>query len=135
MEILILTLIGTIVGFVGGLLGGGADVLIVPLLLFFGITSNIKTAIGTGLSALLPPIGIFAVYRFYKNNSITKRNIAQSFYIALCFTITSYYSSKIAIGESKNMLKKLYAVFLIIVGIMILNIKCKKIYNIIIWIK
>ena len=45
MEILILTLIGIIVGFIGGLLGGGADVLIVPLLLFFGITSNIKTAI------------------------------------------------------------------------------------------
>jgi len=117
MEILILTLIGIIVGFVGGLLGGGADVLIVPLLLFFGITTNIKTAIGTSLSALLPPIGIFAVYQFYKNNSITKHNIYQSFYIALCFTIASYYSSKIAIGESKNMLKKLYAVFLIIVGI------------------
>ena len=117
MEILILTLIGIIVGFVGGLLGGGADVLIVPLLLFFGITSNIKTAIGTSLAALLPPIGIFAVYQFYKNNSITKHNIYQSFYIALCFTIASYYSSKIAIGESKNMLKKLYAVFLIIIGI------------------
>ena len=117
MEILILTLIGIIVGFVGGLLGGGADVLIVPLLLFFGITTNIKTAIGTSLSALLPPIGIFAVYQFYKNNSITKHNIYQSFYIALCFTIASYYSSKIAIGESKNMLKKLYAVFLIIIGI------------------
>tara|TARA_B100000424_G_scaffold245823_1_gene217050 strand:- start:1035 stop:1403 length:369 start_codon:yes stop_codon:yes gene_type:complete len=117
MEILILTLIGIIVGFVGGLLGGGADVLIVPLLLFFGITTNIKTAIGTSLAALLPPIGIFAVYQFYKNNSITKHNIYQSFYIALCFTIASYYSSKIAIGESKNMLKKLYAVFLIIIGI------------------
>ena len=72
MEILLLTLIGIIVGFVGGLLGGGADVLIVPLLLFFGITTNIKTAIGTSLSSLLPPIGIFAVYQFYKNNSITK---------------------------------------------------------------
>jgi uncharacterized protein len=117
MEILLLTLIGIIVGFVGGLLGGGADVLIVPLLLFFGITTNIKTAIGTSLSSLLPPIGIFAVYQFYKNNSITKHNIYQSFYIALCFTIASYYSSKIAIGESKNMLKKIYAVFLIIVGI------------------
>lgn len=121
MEILILTLIGIIVGFIGGLLGGGADVLIVPLLLFFGITTNIKTAIGTSLSALLPPIGIFAVYQFYKNNSITKHNIYQSFYIALCFTIASYYSSKIAIWESKNMLKKLYAVFLIVIGIISLK--------------
>ena len=62
-EIIWLTLIGTIVGVVGGILGGGADVLIVPLLLVFGISSNIKTAIGTSLAALLPPIGIFAVYQ------------------------------------------------------------------------
>ena len=40
--------------------------LFVTLLLVFGITSNIKTAIGTSLAALLPPIGIFAVYQFYK---------------------------------------------------------------------
>jgi len=116
-QILILTLIGVIVGIVGGILGGGADVLIVPLLLVFGITSNIKTAIGTSLAALLPPIGIFAVYQFYKEKAITMTNIYQSFYIALCFTVASYISSKYAVKESKNILKKMYAVFLIIIGI------------------
>ena len=116
-EILLLTLIGIIVGVVGGILGGGADVLIVPLLLVFGISSNIKTAIGTSLAALLPPIGIFAVYQFYKEGAITKKNIYQSFYIALCFTIASYYSSKIAVKESKHLLKRIYAIFLIFVGI------------------
>jgi len=74
-EILLLTLIGVIVGIVGGMLGDGADVLIVPLLLVFGISSNIKTAIGTSLAALLPPIGIFAVYQFYKEGAINKKNI------------------------------------------------------------
>lgn len=116
-QILILTLIGVIVGVIGGILGGGADVLIVPLLLVFGITSNIKTAIGTSLAALLPPIGIFAVYQFYKEKAITKTNIYQSFYIALCFTVASYISSKYAVKESKNVLKKMYAVFLILIGI------------------
>jgi uncharacterized membrane protein YfcA len=84
------------------MLGGGADVLIVPLLLVFGISSNIKTAIGTSLAALLPP---------------NRKNIYQSFYIALCFTIASYYSSKFAVKESKHILKRIYAIFLIIIGI------------------
>lgn len=116
-QIVLLTIIGAIVGIVGGVLGGGADVLIVPLLLIFGITSNIKTAIGTSLATLLPPIGIFAVYQFYKEKAITMTNIYQSFYIAICFTIASYYSSKISVKESKPLLKKIYAFFLIIVGI------------------
>jgi uncharacterized membrane protein YfcA len=93
------------------MLGGGADVLIVPLLLVFGISSNIKTAIGTSLAALLPP------YQFYKEGAINRKNIYQSFYIALCFTIASYYSSKFAVKESKHILKRIYAIFLIIIGI------------------
>lgn len=116
-EIISLTIIGTLVGIIGGLLGGGGDVLIVPLLLLFGITTNMKTAIGISLASLLPPIGIFAVYQYYKNKSITMTNIYHSFYIALCFTIASYYSSKIAVKENKGKLKKLYGFFLIIIGI------------------
>ena len=112
-----LVLIGSISGFIGGMLGGGSDVLIVPMLLYFGIITNIKTAIGTSLAALLPPIGIFAVYRFYKNKYINKNSIYSAFYIAICFTIASYYSSKVAVKETQNLLKKLYGIFLIIIGI------------------
>ena len=39
-----LILIGSISGFIGGMLGGGSDVLIVPMLLYFGIIHNIKTS-------------------------------------------------------------------------------------------
>jgi uncharacterized protein len=116
-EYFILTLIGIIVGIIGGLLGGGADVLLVPLLLYFGISSNIKNAIGISLSSLLPPIGIFAVYQYYKNKNINKSDIIKSFYIAICFTIASYISSKYAVSENNEYLKKMYAVFLIIIGI------------------
>jgi uncharacterized protein len=116
-EYIILTIIGLVVGIIGGLLGGGADVLLVPLLLMFGISKNIKNAIGISLSSLLPPIGIFAVYQFYKNKNINKSDILKSFYIAVCFTIASYISSKYAVNEKNDILKKIYAVFLIIIGI------------------
>ena len=109
-----LVLIGSISGFIGGLLGGGSDVLIVPMLLYFGIITNIKTAIGTSLMALIPPIGIFAVYQYWKQKEL---NITYAMIIALVFTIVSTFSAKIGIDQSKDLLKKIYAVFLIIVGI------------------
>jgi uncharacterized protein len=117
-EWLILGIIGLIVGSIGGILGGGADVIIVPLLLYFGFTSNIKTAIGLSLASLLPPIGIFAVYQFYKNKYINMKNIYQSFFVAICFTIASYYSSLYAVNFPQKTLQHIYGVFLIIIGIL-----------------
>lgn len=109
-----LVFIGVISGFIGGLLGGGSDVLIVPMLMALGVFSNIKSAIGTSLAALIPPIGLFAVYQYWKRKEL---NLTYAMVIALVFTITSAISSKIGIGASEGVLKKLYAAFLIMTGI------------------
>ena len=37
-----LTLVGVISGLFGGLVGGGAEIVIVPLLTLFGLLSNLK---------------------------------------------------------------------------------------------
>ena len=42
-DYLILTFIGGFTGILAGFVGGGSDVLIVPMLLFFHVFSNIKT--------------------------------------------------------------------------------------------
>ena len=57
-----LTLIGLASGLLAGLVGGGADAIIVPALMALNVTNNYKLAIGTSLATLLPPVGIFAVY-------------------------------------------------------------------------
>ena len=57
-----LGIIGTLTGVVASFIGGGAEILIVPLLVYFGVLADYKTAIGTSLASLLLPIGIFAVY-------------------------------------------------------------------------
>ena len=50
-----LTITGMISGLAAGLIGGGAEVLIVPLLTMFGILGSLKARIGTSLFMLLPP--------------------------------------------------------------------------------
>ena len=59
-----LIFIGLITGMVASVVGGGAEILIVPLLIYLKIFTDHKKAIGTSLASLLLPIGIIAVY-FY----------------------------------------------------------------------
>ena len=112
-----LTLIGLASGLLAGLVGGGADAIIVPALMALNVTNNYKLAIGTSLATLLPPVGIFAVYNYYKKGDV---NISYAFYLALMFTIGSYFMSFIGMNINKSMLRKIYAFFLIFLGIVIL---------------
>ena len=112
-----LTLIGLASGLLAGLVGGGADAVIVPALMALNVTNNYKLAIGTSLATLLPPVGIFAVYNYYKKGDV---NISYAFYLALMFTIGSYIMSFVGMNINKSMLRKIYAFFLICLGIIIL---------------
>jgi uncharacterized protein len=62
-------LIGSVIGVLGGMLGIGGGVLVIPLLVFlFGFTQ--KQAVGTSLGMLLPPIGIFAFLQYYRADQV-----------------------------------------------------------------
>ena len=64
----ILTLmLGLLSGVLGGALGavGGSSIML-PGLLLLGIITDYKTAVGTVLLSLLPPISLLAVIEFYK---------------------------------------------------------------------
>jgi uncharacterized membrane protein YfcA len=61
-----LMFIGTLTGIVASFVGGGAEILIVPLLVYLNVVKDYKVAIGTSLASLLLPIGIVAVFFFAK---------------------------------------------------------------------
>ena len=82
--ILGLTIIGALTGLLAGLVGGGAEILIVPLLSMFGLLSNLKNRIGTSLFMLLPPIGLFAAMKFYNEGYV---DMFAALYMGLIFTI------------------------------------------------
>ena len=111
-----LSIIGMITGFVAGIVGGGAEILIVPLLTLFNILDSLKSRIGTSLFMLLPPIGLFAAIKFYKNDYV---DIFAGLYMAFIFTIFSYISSQFTLTIDNNILKKIFGIFTIISGIYI----------------
>lgn len=112
-----LTLTGLITGIFAGFIGGGAEILIVPLLTFFGVLSSLKSRIATSLIMLLPPIGIFAAISLYKQGF---GDIKAGMYMALLFTIASFFSAKFTIKVDTDLLRKIFGIFTIIAGLYIL---------------
>lgn len=111
-----LTIIGIISGLFGGLVGGGSEILIVPLLTLFGLLGTLKKRIGTSLFMILPPIGYFAAIKFYKEGHV---DIFAALYMGIIFTIFASISSNYTLKVNKNTLRKIFATFTILAGMYI----------------
>ncbi len=108
-----LLLIGLVTGALSGLLGIGGGLILIPsLVLFIGMDQH--QAIGTSLAVMLPPIGLFAAYNFYKAGQV---NLKFAMLLALAFMIGSYFTSKIAVTIPENLIRKIFSVFLVVIGI------------------
>jgi uncharacterized membrane protein YfcA len=110
-----LVLIGLVTGTVSGFLGLSGGVMLIPaLVIFIGLSQ--KDAIGTSLAVMLPPIGFFAAYNFYKAGHV---NIKYALILAVMFMIGSYFTSKLAIKVPEQLLRKIFSVFLVLIAIKI----------------
>ena len=116
-NILGLTIVGLVVGAFGGLIGSGAEILIVPLLTIFGLLGSLKKRIGTSLFMILPPIGIFSAMKFYNNGYV---DIPAAIYLGLIFTVVSYFSSKYTVKANDAILRLIFGIFTILAGFYII---------------
>lgn len=109
-----LTIIGVITGLFAGLIGGGAEILIVPLLTAFGLLGSLKTRIGTSIFMLVPPIGLLAAIKFYKEGHV---DIFAALWMALIFAIFASISAKHVVEVNTEKLRKLFGIFTICAGL------------------
>lgn len=112
-ETLILLLIGLAAGLASGILGIGGGIIIIPALVFF-LGYSQKMAQGTSLGLLLPPVGILAVLNYYNAGYV---NLKAAGLMIITFVAGSYLSSKFAIALPENIVKKIFAVFLLFYSI------------------
>jgi len=117
--ILGLFLVGIIAGYFSGLIGIGGGVIIVPaLVLLFGFSQH--TAQGTTLALLIPPIGILAVLSYYQKGFV---DIKSAIIICIGFMLGGFIGGKMAVGISNNLLKNIFGVVPIILGVKMLFFK------------
>lgn len=121
-TILILIIIGVAAGILGGLIGIGGGIIIVPALVFFlGFTQ--LQAQGTSLGILLLPVGLLAVWQFYKAGHIDLRVVG---IVSLAFFVGGYFGSKIALSIPQELVKKIFAILLIVIAAKMLFFDKKK---------
>lgn len=115
-NIIYLIAIGLAAGFMGGMVGVGGGIVIVPaLVLIMGMTQHM--AQGISLTMMLFPVGILGVINYYKKGYIDFRYAG---FIAAGFLIGSFLGSKLSLGLSQEMVKKIFAILMIIVAIRML---------------
>ena len=112
-TVLILAMIGLLAGTMGGMVGIGGGLIIVPAMVYF-LGADQKTAQGTSIAIMLPPIGLFAAINYYKAGYI---NVKYAAIIAVTFLLGGYIGSKLAIAIPEATVKKIFAGFLIITAV------------------
>jgi uncharacterized protein len=119
--IIILLLIGLVAGMLGGMVGVGGGIVIVPALVYF-LGYSQHTAQGTSLGLIMLPVGMLGFLQYYY--SCQKAGTPINFYVigilAIAFVIGSFFGSKIALSISQDILKKCFAILLIIVAVKML---------------
>ena len=112
-EFVILVLIGMIAGFFSGLFGIGGGIIIVPALVFF-MALNQKQAQGVSLGMLALPVAAVGAYTYYKSGNFDMRF---SIYMALGFLIGGLVGGRLANNLDTEVLKKIFAVLIILLGL------------------
>ncbi|SHF78322.1 hypothetical protein SAMN05444396_101369 [Flavobacterium segetis] len=110
-TIILLMCIGLTAGVLSGLIGIGGGIIMVPLLLLMGFTQ--QQAQGTSLAALLPPVTLLAVLNYHKAGFVDWRF---AIIISIVFVVGGYFGSKMAINIDQKILKKVFAVTLLLIG-------------------
>jgi uncharacterized membrane protein YfcA len=110
--LLLLLAIGIVTGIMAGMLGIGGAIIMIPALVFLMGFSQ-QMAQGTSLAVMLPPIGIFAAYNYWKAG---QANIKFALILAVAFIVGSYFGSKFALTIPQPVLKKIFGILLILVA-------------------
>ena len=115
-QLLILAAIGILAGFIGGSMGVGGGIIIIPaLMIFLGFTQ--KEAQGTSLAVLTMPVAFVAALNYYKGGYINMKFAA---IMIVTFVIGSYFGSKFALSIPAATLKKIFAILLLVIGVKML---------------
>lgn len=116
MPVIVLVLIGLVGGVLSGFIGiGGATILIPALVLFLGFSQHL--AQGTSLAALLLPVGLLAVLKYWQSGNI---DIRVAVPLAVGFLIGGYFGATLAQPVPGDLLRKIFAFYLIVIALQLL---------------
>ncbi len=113
LQLLLLILVGLAAGLLGGTLGVGGGIIVIPALVFlFGFSQH--TAQGTTLAFMLPPVTFLATWNYWKHGQVKWQ---YALILSLTFLIGAYVGSNFVMEIPDKVLKKVIGILLLFVAI------------------
>ena len=112
-SVLLLIMIGLVAGGLGGMIGLGGGIILIPALVLI-MKIDQQMAQGTSIAVMLPPIGLFAVYNYYKAGYV---NTKYAMIIAAAFMVGGYFGSMLALRLSPDLVRKIFSVLLVAIAL------------------
>ncbi len=113
MHMSLYLLLGFVAGVLGGLIGLGGGVIVVPVLVFlFGFSQH--RAQGTTLALMVPPIGLLAAWIYYKQGYV---DLKVALLICVGFFLGGLLGAKVATSLSNAVLEKVFGVALLLIAL------------------
>ena len=114
----VLLLVGLGAGVLSGMFGIGGGVVIVPALVAL-LKFDQKLAVGTSLAALLLPVSAGAVVAYYQAGML---DFGVAALVAVGLIVGAFGGAKLAISLPSSTVKRLYGIFLILIGLRFLGV-------------
>jgi len=115
-TILAVILIGLAAGVLGGMVGVGGGIIMVPALVYFLAFSQHR-AQGTSLALMLFPVGILGVINYYRKGYVDLRIAGL---LAVGFILGSYLGSRFSLSLPQSVVKKIFAAVMLLVALRML---------------
>lgn len=112
MANLLFVAIGLAAGILGGMFGLAGGIVIVPSLMLLAKFAP-QTATGTSLAALVLPVGALGAWAYYKEGSV---RVLPALLIATGLFLGMYVGARIALTVSPLVLKRAFAVLLVVIA-------------------
>ena len=106
-------MLGLVAGIFGGALGQSGAETMLPGLLILGIVSDFKTAAGTVLLTILPPLSLLAIIEYYKRGQV---KVIISMTLMLSYFFAAYFGAYFTKNISNSMLELISAIYFFIIG-------------------
>lgn len=110
---ILIALIGTVAGLLGGMLGLGGAIIIIPALVFL-LGYSQQMAQGTALIMMVLPVGALAAFQYYQKGFV---DIKAALILALFFSLGGYFGAKFITHIPQDFVKKGFAIMLSIIAI------------------
>lgn len=110
---LLTVLLGLVAGLFGGALGQSGAETMLPGLLILGIVTDFKTAAGTVLLTILPPLSLLAIIEYYKRGQV---RVVTSMILMTAYFFAAYFGAYITKSITNSHLQLISAMYFFVIG-------------------